>query len=47
MFSYTETSQSICEANQLTGFYMMGTLLVRGLNQKGTVIGPLGATGFF
>ena len=26
------TSQLICRANQLTGFYMMGTLVVKGLN---------------
>ena len=31
-FSYhIETSQLICRANQLTGFYMMGTLVVKGL----------------
>ena len=28
---YIETSQLICIANQLTGFYMMGTLAVKGL----------------
>ena len=33
MFSYIETSQLICSANQLTGFYMMGTLAVKGLKQ--------------
>ena len=30
---HIETSQLICSANQLTGFYMMGTLVVNGLNQ--------------
>ena len=28
---HTETSQLICRANQLTGFYMIGTLVVKGL----------------
>ena len=28
---YTETCQLICRANQLTGFYIMGTLVVKGL----------------
>ena len=28
---HIETSQLICRANQLTGFYMMGTLVVEGL----------------
>ena len=28
---YIDTSQLICSANQLTGFYMMGTLVVKGL----------------
>ena len=28
---HIETSQLICKANQLTGFYMMGTLVVKGL----------------
>ena len=28
---HIETSQLICSANQLTGFYMMGTLVVKGL----------------
>ena len=28
---HTETSQFICFANQLTGFYMIGTLVVKGL----------------
>ena len=27
-----QTSQLICSANQLTGFYMMGTLVIKGLN---------------
>ena len=29
---HTETSELICRANQLTGVYMMGTLVVKGLN---------------
>ena len=29
---HIETSQMICSANQLTGFYMMGTLVVKNLN---------------
>ena len=29
---HIETSQLICSANQLTGFYMMRTLVVKGLN---------------
>ena len=28
---YTETSQLICRANQLTGFYLRETLVIRGL----------------
>ena len=28
---YIETSQSICTANQLTGFYMRATLALNGL----------------
>ena len=28
---HVETSQLICSANQMTGFYMMGTLVVKGL----------------
>ena len=28
---HIETSQLICRADQLTGFYMMGTLVVKGL----------------
>ena len=31
MFPNIETSQLICRASQLTGFYMMGTLVVKGL----------------
>ena len=31
-FHHTETSQLICRANQLTGFYMMATLLFNELN---------------
>ena len=30
-FHHIETNQLICRANQLTGFYMMGTLVVKGL----------------
>ena len=30
--SHIETSQLICRANQLTGFYMTGTLVVKRLN---------------
>ena len=30
-FHHVETSQLICSANQVTGFYMMGTLSVKGL----------------
>ena len=30
---HIETSQLICSANQLTGFYMMRTLVVNGLMQ--------------
>ena len=30
--SYIETSQLLCSANQMTGFYMSGTLVVKGLN---------------
>ena len=29
---HIETSQLICRANQLTGFYMMGTLVVKGFS---------------
>ena len=28
---HIETNQSICSVNQLTGFYMMGTLVVKRL----------------
>ena len=31
-FHHTETSQLICRANQLTGFYMMATLSFNELN---------------
>ena len=31
VYQYIEISQLICNANQLTGFYMMGTLNVTGL----------------
>ena len=30
---HIETSQLICRANKLTGFYIMGTLAVKGLTQ--------------
>ena len=30
---HIETSQLICNANQLTGFYMMRTLVVNGLSK--------------
>ena len=30
--NHIETSQLICRANHLTGFYMMGTLVAKGLN---------------
>ena len=33
-----ETSQLICFVNQLTGFYMMGTLVVATLRQCPTLI---------
>ena len=32
--NHEETSQLICRPNQLTGFYMMGTLVVKWLNTK-------------
>ena len=32
---HIETSQFICRANQLTGFYMMGTLVVKRLSRAG------------
>ena len=31
---HEETSQLIYRPNQLTGFYVMGTLVVKGLNTK-------------
>ena len=31
-YHHIETCQLICSANQLTGSYMMGTLVVKGLN---------------
>ena len=31
---HKETSLLICSANQLTSFYMMGTLVVKGLNHE-------------
>ena len=31
LFRHIETSQLICRANQLLGFYMMGTLVVKRL----------------
>ena len=30
-FHHIETSQLICRANQLTGFYIMGAMIVKGL----------------
>ena len=30
---HIETSQLICDANQLTGFYMRATLALNGLNK--------------
>ena len=30
---HIETSQLICTANQLTGYYMMGALMVNGLTK--------------
>ena len=38
-----ETNQLICSANQLTGFYMMGTLAVTGL--KNVVIQTVSKNG--
>ena len=32
-FIQTETSQLLCSVNQMTGFYMSGTLVVQGLNR--------------
>ena len=32
--SHIETSELIFSANQLTSFYMRGTLVVKGLNQS-------------
>ena len=29
-----DTSELICSANQLTGFYMIGTLVVKGLRES-------------
>ena len=34
MFPHIETSQLICFANQLTGFYMRATLAFNGLNES-------------
>ena len=31
---HIETSQLICSADQLTGCYIMGTLVVKGLKKK-------------
>ena len=36
--SHIETSQLICTANQLTGFYMRATLAFNGLNSKGALL---------
>ena len=39
---HIETSQLIFRANQLTGFYMMGSLVVKGLNKfRGDVVDVL------
>ena len=38
------TSQLICRANQLTGFYMMGTLVVKGLTQFSRKCGHFDST---
>ena len=35
--SHIETSQLICRANQLTDFYVRGTLIVKGLKSVVTV----------
>ena len=32
--THIETSQLICRANQLTSFYVRGTLTVKGLSNK-------------
>ena len=32
--NHIETSQLICRANQLTGFYMMETLVIKGLTPR-------------
>ena len=34
MFHHIETSQLICSANQLTDFYVMGTLVVKRLRRR-------------
>ena len=38
MSRYIENSQFICRANQMTGFYMTGTLVVKGLIIKKEVV---------
>ena len=35
---HIKTSQFICRANKLTGFYMMGTLVVKGLMFQNEVV---------
>ena len=37
-FHHIETSHLICSANQMTGFYMMETLVVKGLNETIDII---------
>ena len=34
MFTHIDISHLICRANQVTGFYMMGTLVVKGLKKS-------------
>ena len=34
MFTHIDISQLICRANQVTGFYMIGTLVVKGLKKS-------------
>ena len=36
--SHIETSQLICRANQLTGFYMRGTLVDKGLKAPSAML---------
>ena len=37
-FHHIETSHLICSANQMTGLYMMETLVVKGLNETIDII---------